>query len=133
MNNNDKRCTAITHSKTRCKLNKGDNNDYCHRHQYIYRYTNDNICPVCTEKIHHKVPVLKCGHRIHKICIYRSMKLECPICRAVVTLNTKENNDYNIFKQEKEFEKLLEMLENDIMEYMNDDDEQSEGEDERSE
>ena len=38
-------------------------------------------CPVCTENINSS---LNCGHFVHKECIIKSGKNECPICRKDV-------------------------------------------------
>lgn len=38
-------------------------------------------CPVCYEKVD-ITDTLDCGHVVHKNCIIRSGKAQCPICRV---------------------------------------------------
>ena len=42
---------------------------------------NDHECAVCFEPIDE---VLICGHKIHLLCVQKSHKAECPLCRHPV-------------------------------------------------
>jgi len=57
-------------------------------------------CSVCYEILTKKDKVIKeCGHRIHKLCILKSGKNKCPICRCDIKFNKKDINkckEYNI-------------------------------------
>jgi hypothetical protein len=46
-------------------------------------------CCVCTENIYKKTKLI-CGHHIHKECIIKSGKNECPICRKNVLQSKKD-------------------------------------------
>ncbi len=46
-------------------------------------------CCVCLSLIKNK-NYLICGHMVHKKCIIKSGKNECPICRKVVLQNKKD-------------------------------------------
>lgn len=47
---------------------------------------DDDTCCVCTEKFQNEDEPLKCGHRIHMSCIYKSGKAQCPLCRHQLSL-----------------------------------------------
>ena len=42
-----------------------------------------NDCPVCYDPIISEIP-LPCGHLIHKRCVQKHFRPECPLCRAPV-------------------------------------------------
>jgi hypothetical protein len=54
--------------------------------------SDQDICPICCEKLDENIEELLCGHRYHKQCIFTSYKIEtqtsksgvhrkCPYCR----------------------------------------------------
>lgn len=48
-------------------------------------------CAVCYEKLTTKdKPLKECGHHIHKLCILKSGKNKCPMCRCTIKLNKKD-------------------------------------------
>lgn len=47
-------------------------------------------CPVCIEKFENKIKPLSCGHFIHKNCVIRSGKTNCPLCKKEVKLTIEE-------------------------------------------
>ncbi len=46
-------------------------------------------CPVCFENIQDTIP-LSCGHWVCRICIVKSEKIKCPLCRQKVNLTSGE-------------------------------------------
>lgn len=79
---------------TNCELlitKKFNNSDYCTLHHKKTMFKTDN-CPICMEKFtDNSRPLKKCHHWIHKKCIIKSGKDECPICRTSQPgLNKKE-------------------------------------------
>ncbi len=46
-----------------------------------YKFPKPKTCPVCWCSIHQCQRPLICGHWVHRICIKKSGKSECPICR----------------------------------------------------
>ncbi len=48
---------------------------YCHR--------KDNTCCICFDDNNDKYP-LPCGHWVHRKCVLKSRKPECPLCRKIV-------------------------------------------------
>ncbi len=50
-------------------------------------------CIVCYEELTTKdKPIKECGHHIHKICILKSGKNRCPLCRTQLKLSKKDMN-----------------------------------------
>lgn len=49
-------------------------------------------CPVCYEPLETD-KALSCGHWVHKSCIIKSKKDNCPMCRQKVRLSRKEKKD----------------------------------------
>ena len=59
-------------------------------------------CPVCLEDIRKEKYPLSCGHWVHKSCIEKQVKNECPLCRSRLGPDRKtEVPDY-------EYDELLE-------------------------
>ena len=46
-------------------------------------------CPVCVETILDSIP-LSCGHWVCRICIVKSGKMSCPLCRKNISMNSQE-------------------------------------------
>ena len=49
-------------------------------------------CPVCYEPLNED-KALSCGHWVHKSCIIKSKKDNCPMCRQKVKLTRRERED----------------------------------------
>ena len=49
-------------------------------------------CPVCYEPLETD-KALSCGHWVHKTCIIKSKKDNCPMCRQKVKLTRRERED----------------------------------------
>ncbi len=57
-------------------------------------------CPVCYEPLNED-KALSCGHWVHKSCIIKSKKDNCPMCRQKVKLTRREREDMiNIIVEE---------------------------------
>ena len=57
-------------------------------------------CPVCYEPLNED-KALSCGHWVHKSCIIKSKKDNCPMCRQKVKLTRREKEDMiNIIVEE---------------------------------
>ncbi len=57
-------------------------------------------CPVCYEPLNED-RALSCGHWVHKSCIIKSKKDNCPMCRQKVKLTRREREDMiNIIVEE---------------------------------
>lgn len=70
--------------------------EYCHQHALQkYRELKPAECAVCFENLENERKSLDCGHWIHRECVIRSGKSECPICRAPVTLGVKATKALN--------------------------------------
>lgn len=64
--------------------------EYCHQHNdQKYRELKPNDCIICCESLSNEKKSLDCGHWIHRECVIRSGKPECPVCRSPVTLGQK--------------------------------------------
>jgi len=69
-------------------------------------YDKPNECPVCYEVLRTSKP-LSCGHWVHKKCIVKSLKNECPICRKEVELTDLEKVEIKYLKGLDNVEKQL--------------------------
>ena len=56
----------------------------------------EDVCPVCLEKVEQDKEVLKCGHEFHQLCIEEWLRHQtsCPTCRSFAIL-TQEYPDLN--------------------------------------
>lgn len=50
-----------------------------------YEQEKPEDCPVCYDKMDEKKP-LSCGHWVHRSCVEKSRKKQCPICRSELAL-----------------------------------------------
>ncbi len=65
-------------------------------------------CPVCYEALEDLKP-LSCGHWVHKGCIIKSKKDNCPMCRQKVKLTRREREEMiNLMVQPEEPVQLYE-------------------------
>jgi len=132
-------CKGITKKGLQCRL-KQKSSEYCHHH-IIRPQENkhdDNIkilitepsppagantlekykekeCCVCLERFPDGFEPLKpCGHFIHLICVARTGKTTCPICRTELLLSkstiqwiNNKNKENKIIEEEEERHHLL--------------------------
>lgn len=84
-------CNFILDNGERCK--KKTKSSTCHLHSGAWRFPKPDTCPVCFCSIHQTRRPLQCGHWIHRTCVIKSGKAECPICRHELTdLSIKQHN-----------------------------------------
>ena len=76
-------CSYFINGDKRCKLKTNNSNGFCHRHKHVevFKFAKPETCPVCYNSIHQCVRPLVCGHWIHRRCVQKSGKPECPLCR----------------------------------------------------
>lgn len=72
-------------------------------------YEKPSECPVCYEILRTSKP-LSCGHWVHKKCIVKSLKNECPICRKEVELTDLEKVEIKYLKGLNQVELQLQYL-----------------------
>ena len=69
---------------------KKEHKQECHK---IAQTDEDDVCPVCLEKIDSNMCQLPCSHKLHKFCLEQlkkaSIKQLCPLCR----LDLPENGE----------------------------------------
>lgn len=132
------RCHGQTAKGNDCQRRVRDGERYCHSHRNqndvivempvvampevvsdpITISHNEDIpsgeeCVVCCEDLY-KEPPLPCSHRIHLSCIEKSMKAECPICRAPLSLApeimNKIDENATAFRREIESEVPIDLI-----------------------
>ena len=53
-------------------------------------------CPVCYEEMASEKDSLECGHWVHVLCIQKSLKAQCPLCRHKLTnVSLFDRDDYD--------------------------------------
>lgn len=62
---------------------------YCKRHERILE-REERVCCVCYVGIPKNDPILECRHCVHRECIVKSTKPECPICRRKIRFSDEE-------------------------------------------
>lgn len=84
----------------RCKNITKNTCGYCRWHEKLYsdneKFLEDRPqeCPVCYNKLCQVTRPLSCGHYVHKSCVIKSGKSECPICRKYIpNLLNKNKSD----------------------------------------
>jgi hypothetical protein len=97
-------CTHYIKQKKRCcKLNVFPNYKYCTKHIHhqepLQNIERPSECPVCMDHLDQDEKSLTCGHWVHKSCVIKSGKGQCPICRFELHLSTKERNECASYKQ----------------------------------
>jgi len=98
----------------RCKNFTKNPCGFCHWHEKLYSDSDKFIedrptdCPVCYNKLSQVTRPLSCGHYVHKSCIIKSGKSECPICRKTLTgvFNKFNNKYYQSDNSDDEFNEL---------------------------
>jgi hypothetical protein len=58
-----------------------------------YALEKPDECPVCLEKLNDEEKPWPCGHYVHRTCITRSFKAECPLCRSKLSLLPAEERE----------------------------------------
>jgi len=83
-------CKYIINSNKRCKL-KAIEQGLCHKHSNIqnFKFPKPQNCPICFSSLHQTSQPLDCGHWIHKTCIQKTCKPECPVCRTKLNIKIK--------------------------------------------
>lgn len=93
----------IKRQKRCCKMNIYPNYKYCTKHiheqQPLQIIEKPDDCPVCMDPFHENDIPLTCGHWVHKSCIIKSGKGQCPICRFELYLSTLEKRECLSYKQ----------------------------------
>lgn len=93
----------IKRQKRCCKMNIFPNYRYCTKHiheqQPMQIIEKPDDCPVCMDTFHEDDTPLTCGHWVHKSCIIKSGKGQCPICRFELYLSTKEKRECMVYRQ----------------------------------
>jgi hypothetical protein len=80
-------CLGITNKGKRC--NKKTLNGYCKYH--ISQKDPPDECCVCTDPVQKDKKILcECNSSVHRECIVKSGKSECPVCRRTVVLKVSE-------------------------------------------
>lgn len=74
------------------KNNNDNNKKYCSTHKKQYALEKPEECPVCLEEFKADEEPWSCGHYVHRSCITKSMKAECPLCRTKLKLTLEEEN-----------------------------------------
>lgn len=101
---NNTSCTYyIKHKKRCCKLNTFPNYKYCTKHirqqEPLQLIEKPLECPVCMEHLDNDEKPLTCGHWVHRTCVIKSGKSQCPICRFELYLSTRERTECAHYKQ----------------------------------
>lgn len=94
-------CKYIINDDQQCKIRTLNPVGYCHRHLHkvnLYKFPKPKSCPVCFERVHQCRKPLSCGHWIHKSCVRKSGKAECPLCRQnLPEIEIPEDSEYELF------------------------------------
>ena len=104
-NLNTQTCAYYIKQKKRCcKLNVFPNYNYCTRHIHeqspLQIIDRPDECPVCMDHLERDEKPLTCGHWVHKECIIKSGKGQCPICRFELYLTLKERHECTNYRQQ---------------------------------
>lgn len=107
VNNLDVQKTCAHYIKQRkrcCKLSVFPNYNFCARHIHNQKplqiIDKPDECPVCMEYLKHDEQSLTCGHWVHRDCIIKSGKGQCPVCRFELYLNMKERRECTNYRQQ---------------------------------
>ena len=87
-----KYCQAKTKEGKQCCNKVTGGNFYCSRHVKLFKYPKPEDCPVCCESLSDLPQPLSCGHWVHKNCVLKWGKDQCPVCRSNITLTKKERS-----------------------------------------
>lgn len=73
-----------------CKLRTHDPGGLCHFHRFKSKYDKPLECPICLGSLSQTKKPLECGHWVHRSCLERTGKAQCPICRAKLSGYTQK-------------------------------------------
>lgn len=106
------RCNFVLANQNQCKLYTNKLDGYCHLHSHKqWRFLKPSTCPVCFCSIHQARRPLECQHWVHRSCVIKSGKAECPLCRQALN-DICINNHFDLdeiiddFLQEMDFEEI---------------------------
>ncbi len=71
----------------------------------------ENECICCLEQA---LDALDCGHFIHRECIIKSSKLECPICKQELKIELTQNEEIVLNKSKDEYQTYIHKMEDDL-------------------
>lgn len=78
-------CTYVINGDSQCKLRTTTDSGYCHKHKHKimpnHKFPKPKTCPICFGSMHQCHRPLLCSHWVHRKCIQKSGKAECPLCR----------------------------------------------------
>jgi hypothetical protein len=103
-------CNAKTIKGQSCKNKCMDKLNYCKIHNYIYKIEKPEDCLICCESLKREKYPLSCGHWIHKECIYKWSKKQCPVCTLPIKLTKKESRIFELYRKEIELDIILDLL-----------------------
>ncbi len=80
-------CRCVKNNK-QCKNTTKNKSGYCYLHNKdpnMFLQKKPEKCPICFNSLFQvKIP-LECGHWVHKSCILKGNKLECPLCKKFLS------------------------------------------------
>jgi hypothetical protein len=86
-------CKGFTLDGKQChRKTKGN---FCYQHRVNFMQEKPLECIICLESISTQKRALECGHWIHKRCIIKSAKAECPLCRTPLHLGLRARQQIN--------------------------------------
>ena len=100
-------CSGITSKNKPCKLRTANKTKLCPAHENQCRrekriFEKPEDCIVCCEKfVVNDVALSPCGHWIHKMCVFKTGKQQCPICRGFVDFNANETKIFKKYERQK--------------------------------
>lgn len=92
---NSNRCSHFLNKQKRyCKKTIFPNYNFCNTHNHhekpLIELEKPEECTICLDEFEINEKPLKCGHWVHRQCIVKSGKNQCPICRFTVYLKPEE-------------------------------------------
>lgn len=103
-------CLGVTKKGQRCLNWVKDGSCYCRLHTPDFKESKPSECPVCVESFGSEDTHLECGHWVHKACVVKSGKAECPMCRRRLTrLSRSDKDEMNRIKAQRRIDEVNEM------------------------
>lgn len=108
-NINNEKCNGFTLKGKQCTNKAIKSKKYCKKHIQKFRLEKPEECAICCESLEDTHLPLSCSHWIHRNCIIKWGKDQCPICRQKIKISTAERkkmkqNGNNIDNEEIEEE-----------------------------